>query len=739
MADKITDFRTGRSGVFSVLLLFAALLASLYLLSDATENSARIGPYYSWLLLGNILGLLTLATILSYQLYRLAIEFRQRRAGIRLTLRMILMFVILAVVPVSLVYLLSVQFLQRGIDSWFDVRIENALGDSLELSRDAMSSRIRELARSTNKIAESLADTPTGFATLDIVDHRLASGADELTLLDTKGRVYAFSNIDPEVLVPNTPSELILRQLRAGYPYLDMEPIEQRGFFIRIVFAIPDSGRSGTGEERVLQALYPVSERYNTLAQNVQSAIAAYKELSYIRDELKRSFIITLSLALILNIFVAVIVAVISARRLVEPVRILVDGTRAVATGDYNKELPITSSDELGQLVQSFNEMTRRVAIASQDARQSQAKAETEHAYLQTILAHMSSGIITLDSRRYIVTMNPMASQILGMPGEDLIAQELDKLIDRYPQLMDFYNCLTRNLNLGQPEWQEQLTLLSQQGKQILMVTGTTLSPGQAHDTGHVIVFDDITTLVQAQRNAAWGEMARRLAHEIKNPLTPIQLSAERVRHKCLNKVEGQARVVMDKATDTIIEQVESMKEMVNAFTQYARSPELRIEPLPINALIIEVLEMYKSQQQSADIQLQLNENDPIISADTGRIRQLLHNLIQNALDALEKTPDAVLKIQTKPEQSEPEKYLQITIDDNGPGFAQQILDNLFEPYMTTKPKGTGLGLAIVKKIIEEHNGMISINNLAKRGARIEIFLPLLIAKNETNNHGKIN
>ncbi|TNG01815.1 MAG: HAMP domain-containing protein [Gammaproteobacteria bacterium] len=731
MADQINSFRTRRSGVFPVLFLFAALLASLYLLSDATENSARIGPFYSWLLLGNALGLLTLAGILSYQLYQLALEFRQRRAGIRLTLRMTLMFVILAVVPVSLVYLLSVQFLQRGIDSWFDVRIEAALGDSLELSRDAMSSRIRELARTTQKVAKSLADTPTSFATLDIVDLRVSSGADELTLLDTKGRVYAFSNADPEILVPNTPSELIFRQLRHGYPYLDMEPIEERGFFIRIVFAIPDSSDSGTGDKRILQALYPVSERHNTLAQSVQSAIAAYKELSYIRDELKRSFIITLSLALILNIFVAVIVAVISARRLVEPVRILVDGTRAVATGDYNQQLPITSQDELGQLVQSFNDMTQRVAEASQQAKQSQDKAETEHAYLQAILTHMSSGIITLDSRRYIVTMNPMASQILGMRDENLISKGLDVLIDTHPELMDFYNCLTRNLNVGNPEWQEQLTLLTQQGKQILMVTGTTLSPEQARDAGHVIVFDDITTLIQAQRNAAWGEMAR------KNPLTPIQLSAERVRHKCMNKIEGHAAEVMDKATYTIIEQVEAMKEMVNAFTQYARSPDLRIEPLPINALILEVLEMYKGQQHTPFIELVLDNNDPTISADSGRIRQLLHNLIQNALDALEQTSDANLTIKTQPDETNPQKYLQIIIDDNGPGFDNEILDNLFEPYMTTKSKGTGLGLAIVKKIIEEHNGLIRIHNRTEHGAHIDIKLPLFITRTNSNYNGQ--
>lgn len=725
-----------RSGVFPVLLLFACLLASLYLLSNATEDSTTIGPYYGWLLLGNALGLTTLTGILGYQLYRLVVEYRQKRAGIRLTLRMILVFVLLAVVPVSLVYLLSVQFLVRGIDSWFDVRIETALNDSLDLSRYALSERIREKARETLKMAESLADKPTSVATLDIFNIRLSSSAEEIALLDTSGRVYAYSSDDPEVLLPNTPSELVYSQLRQGYPYLDMELIKDQGFFIRVVMAIPDTINMGSGEKRLLQALYPVSERLNTLAQSVQSAFAAYKELSYIRGDLKKSFILTLSLALALNILVAVIVAVMSARYLVAPIRILIDGTKAVATGDYGKRLPVTSSDELGLLLGSFNEMTQRIAETSRQVKASREIAEEERAYVQAVLSRLSSGVLTLDPDRRIVTMNIAARKILGVDKDDTPCQSLYELAERHPYLSGFCDCLKRNLGSGKPQWQEQLTQMNRQGRQVLMVSGTLLSPEQGHEGEHVIMLDDVTEFVQAQRNAAWGEMARRLAHEIKNPLTPIQLSAERIRHKCLKEVDGKSAQMLDSATSIIIDQVEAMQEMVNAFTQYARSPELDLQPLSLNDLVREILEMYQGLPDEPTVELVFDEADPLILADAGRIRQLLHNLVRNAFDAIQGQASGRLKIETLSDDARQGGALRLVFEDNGPGFDPAILNDVFEPYVTTKDRGTGLGLAIVKKIVEEHNGIISVHNLDSGGAQVVVILPGVSAEQAQHADG---
>lgn len=719
----------------ALVLLFLSLLFSLYLLSSATENSAVIGPYYSWLLLGNTLGLLVLATISGHQLYRLIVEYRQQRTGIHLTLRMITLFVILSVVPVSLVYILSVQFLQRGVDSWFDVRVEVALNNALELSRDSMAGLIRAKAKSTLDLAKRLADTPTSIATLDLVDMRLSSGADEITLLDTAGHVYSFSNVDPEVLLPNTPSELIYSQLRQGYPYLDIELTKDAGFFIRIVIEIPDTINLITGEKRLVQALYPVSDRLNSLSQDVQSVFAAYKELSYIRGDLKHSFILTLSLVLVFSILTAIIVAVIFARRLVEPIKVLVDGTRSVAIGDYGKRLPMISHDELGMLIRSFNDMTQRVAEASEQELLSRKAAEDEHAYVQAVLSRLSSGVITLSRDRQIITINPMASRILLNSEIDLSDKYPSEVVNQFPELQAFYGCINQHLDSYEAQWQEQLVLLNRKGRQVLMISGSLLAPQQSCEGGHIVMFDDVTGFVQAQRDTAWGEVAQHLAHEIKNPLTPIQLSAERVRHKCLQNIQGEAADILDKATNTIIDQVEAMEDMVNAFTQYARSPELKIKALSLNHMVEEILEMYINEPQSLTITLRLDPKDISISADAGRIRQLLHNLVKNVFDALNDIENPHLMVETKFNSSN--KMLVLNIEDNGPGFDESIIENIFEPYMTTKQQGTGLGLAIVKKIVEEHHGTVVASNLINGGARVTINFPCTDVIAHTSTHGR--
>jgi len=416
-----------------------------------------------------------------------------------------------------------------------------------------------------------------------------------------------------------------------------------------------------------------------------------------------------------------------SARYLVEPIRLLVDGTRAVATGDYNKRLPVTSSDELGQLVGSFNDMTQRIAAASKQAKQSQEMAEEERAYVQTVLSRLSTGVITLNAQRCVVTMNPKAESILNIKADDITGTDIDTLATAHPYLSTLADSINKNLDRKPSGWQEELAFMGHRGKQILMLNGTLLSPEQGHEGDDVIMFDDVTDFVRAQRNAAWGEMARRLAHEIKNPLTPIQLSAERVRHKCLKAIDGEAAQVLDKATSTIIEQVEAMKEMVNAFTQYARSPKLDLQPLPLNQLIRDTVEMYQESSAEYSIELDLDETNPLVSADANRIRQLLHNLVRNALDAMAEQDSGKLLITTLQAAKSSGEAVTLTLKDSGPGFGKDILDDAFEPYVTTKQHGTGLGLAIVKKIVEEHQGMIELSNRSEGGAHITVCLPAVV------------
>jgi two-component system, NtrC family, nitrogen regulation sensor histidine kinase NtrY len=474
---------------------------------------------------------------------------------------------------------------------------------------------------------------------------------------------------------------------------------------------------------RVLQVLYPVSERLAVLTDNVQSTYARYDRLRYLRDWLKFSFALTLSLVLLLSLLTAVWAAFYAARRLVAPIRTLAIGTRAVASGDYSRRLPLPSNDEFGVLVQSFNDMTGKIALAQDQARHSQQQVESQRAYLEAVLERLSSGVLTLDGRQVLRTANAAASHILGVELNEMIGRPLSALAEDHSHLAQFVRALSGPLEDGEQEWREEITSFGAGGRQVLICGGASLPGVTESESGYVVVFEDVTTLIQAQRDAAWGEMARRLAHEIKNPLTPIRLSAERLRHKYLKSMPPAEVDLLDRSTHTIIQQVEAMQEMVKAFSEYARAPKLELRSVDLNALINEVLDLYRDHVP-VRWGLHLQTGLPAVEADVGRFRQLLHNLFKNALEALAERDDGRITITTLCVEESGFPFVELRVDDNGPGFPAGLLGRLFEPYVTTKPKGTGLGLAIVKKIVDEHGGMIMAEN-THDGACVVIRLPL--------------
>lgn len=706
------------SGPRPVVLLLVLLLASFYLMSGAIQNTALFGRLYSLLLGVNILALLLLIALIGRNLIHLLQQYREHAPGSRLTLRLVVMFVLLALAPVSVVYYFSLQFLHRGIDSWFDLRVEKSLEDALELGRASLDGRLRELLRQTRQAAGELASVPDSAAALRLNELRQHGEAAEMTLLTLRGRVIAGASMDPSSIVPAMPSDAVLQQLRQGLDYARLEPLGEAGMHVRVAITLP--ALEPGAEPRVLHALYPVAERLSRLADSVQEAFAQYKELAFLRQPLKYSFTLTLSLILLLSLLTAVWAAFFSARRLVAPIRDLAEGTRAVAAGDYHKRLPLPGRDELGFLVRSFNEMTYKIAQSQQAAQHSQRQAEEQRTYLEAVLGRLSSGVLTLDSDGVLHTVNAAAGQILGAELTEVLGQPLQELPGRHPALDQFVGALLPHLNLAEPEWRAELVLFGQKGRQVLMCRGALLPGGE----GHVIVFDDITALIQAQRDAAWGEVARRLAHEIKNPLTPIQLSAERLRHKYLATMPAADAEVLDRATHTIVQQVETMKEMVKAFSDYARPPQIRLEQVGINRIVNEVVELYQTEQRPISFDLQLDPRTPTIEADAGRLRQVLHNLIKNALEACGRD-GAYIRITTDCAEQTGCRYVELSVCDDGPGIPEEMLANLFEPYVTSKPKGTGLGLAIVKKIVEEHGGMIWVENMPEGGACIMIRLPV--------------
>ena len=706
-------------GIIPVVGLFVLLLVSLHYMSDATDNSVRFGRMYSVLLVINAIGLMVLGALVVGNIIALVRQHRLKVAGARMTSRLVVMFVILSVVPVSVVYYFSLQFIQRGIDSWFDVRIEQGLDDALDLSRAALDVRLNEVLHLTVQMAEEISDAAPTTIPLTLYDLRVRSGAAELDLIGADGRIVASSSSELSKLMPDQPPGEILLLLQNRQHYIGLDPVAEGGLFARAL--VPVLSARADGEIYTLQALYEVSDRFSALADGVQSAYTHYNELAYLRKPLKFSYSLTLSIVLMLSLLAAIWAAFHSARRLAAPVRNLAEATHAIAEGDYSKRLPVASDDELGFLVRSFNDMTRRLIRSRDQANRSKREIEGQRAYLEAVLASLSSGVISLGADSVVRAINRQASESLGVDLRSYLGKKLSSAADDNTFLQPFIDAITRHVGESDNSWREEVLLQGAQGRLVLMCSGTALQTSGRRGGGMVVVFDDITALIQAERDAAWGEVARRLAHEIKNPLTPIQLSAERLRHRCMGRMDKEDAEILDRATSTIVNQVEAMKKMVNAFSEYARVPQVNLEPMDLHEIVREVLDLYRGDDEHVEIKSQLDAATSIMDGDAGRIRQLLHNLLKNALEAVKGAENARILVETRIENKSDIDMLVLCISDNGPGFNPDILENVFEPYVSTKPRGGGLGLAIVKKIVEEHGGLINTETSESGGARIVI------------------
>jgi len=706
----------------SVLVLIGSGLwmAALLMMAQTVQQSANFSALHPVIVGINVAGLLVLIILIAGRLTQLVRDWRHRVVGSRLEARMVWMSATLVMVPLLLVFYFSVVFLNRGIDSWFHVEIRAGLEDALTLSRAALDLRMREHLGRTQEIARELSsyEDPVGR----LGELRRENDALELTLFGA-GRIVAASSDRMGEIFPSRASDEMLMQVRQGREYVTLEPVAGGGYVVRTAVQVP---RTTPGsEQRMIAAVYPIERRLGELADTVESAYQRYGEKARLREPLKDSFTLTLTLVLLLSLFASLYGAFWSARRLVRPIQDLVAGTRAVAKGDFAMRLPLTSHDEMGILVHSFNDMTKRLARAREETSRSQQTVEAERANLAVILARLSTGVISLAPDRTIRTVNHAAGAILGTDIQACIGKPFAQAATSSMLFQQFGAACSAHFDEGRTEWREQLTLQSESTRRVLMCACTTLSGEDSVSGSAVIVFDDITTLLQAQRDAAWGEVARRLAHEIKNPLTPIQLSAERLRHKLLGSMNEADAQVLDRATHTIVQQVESMKEMVNAFSEYARAPAMDVTRFELNQLIGEVAELYRSSETIRRPVLNLDPSLGTIEADRGRLRQIIHNLLANSIEALEGSAAPQIRIETRRVERGGLAYAQINVEDNGPGFRTDVVGQVFDPYVTTKPKGTGLGLAIVKKIVEEHGGKIEAENHRAGGARVRIELPL--------------
>ena len=691
-------------------LVVAAAIAGilLFLLATASANTPFFARNYTLLLGLNGIIALGLASLVFVQLRGLWQEYRSRRFGSRLKLRLMAIFAAMAVVPGVLVYAVSLQFAVKSIESWFNVRVDTALESGLQLGRASLEMLLDQLAVKADRMAQELETAPQLRSPL-LNELRERHGVESATVFSPGGKIIATADAQLSALMPEQPTAAQLREARQSRGYRATEGHAADGLLLRVIVPIPSRRLS---EPQLLQITQDVPQTFAMHAESVEAVHRDYQELSLARNGLKSIYTLTLTLTLLLALFAAVAVAFVLTRRLAAPLFILAEGTQAVAAGDFSPRQALPAHDELGVLTQSFNQMTRQLEDARAQADNSRAAVERNRAYLESVLASLSAGVLAFSPDGHLRAANHGAMTILN---DGLDGYEHTRLAD-WQAHAAFRDALLDGFAATEPDWNRQLEFSNPDGStQTLLLHGTRLPDSTGG--GWVVVFDDITRLIAAQRTAAWAEVARRLAHEIKNPLTPIQLSAERLHFKLADRLDDEGRQMLERSTQTIVNQVEAMKNLVNAFRDYARLPSPQMTPIDLNALVREVLGLYEGSPVM--IHAELGTDLPRVLGDATQLRQVIHNLLQNAEDALADQDDAEIELLTRSDS----RRVDLILRDNGPGFAPEILSRAFEPYVTTKARGTGLGLAIVKKIIDEHEGEIRLANRETGGAEIRIRL----------------
>jgi nitrogen fixation/metabolism regulation signal transduction histidine kinase len=673
--------------------------AGLFLLATASGDTSLLSLDLPLLLLLNGALAVLLAILVGYQLVTVIRRYRARVFGARLTLRLLGRFALLAVVPGLLVYGVSVHFLTRSIESWFDVKVDAALEGGISLGQQAIDQMAIDLQNRARAMAAELGDRSPGQLATGLERLRERTGVQEAVVVSAVGTLLASASEDVTQLIPELPAVQALRQARTNRGYTGIDGASGRPLSIRVI--VPVDGRGLADETRFLQVRQNVPASFGKSAEAVEGAYRDYRELALSREGLKRIYIVTLTFALLMALFVAVAVAVTQSNLVAEPLSNLAQATQAVARGDFSRQAPVTSRDELGVLTESFNSMTRQLGEARRGMESSRHALEEAKVRLENILGNLSAGVLVFDHELRLTIVNPGAQAILGEGLEQFAAEMREQFAAH-----------------GVEAWNLELALKG---------TGKTLHARAAAlpmttGGGYVLVFDDITQLVHAQRAMAWSEVARRLAHEIKNPLTPIQLSAERLEMKLAERLPPEDAATLRRATETIVNQVAALKSMVDDFADYARLPAPAPVRLDLNRLAAEVLSLYETSQ--IPIVRRLAPDLPAVWADSAQIRQVIHNLVQNSQDALEnaRAPATARLIEVRTEVAG--ERVRLAVADSGGGFPAELMARIFEPYVTTKARGTGLGLAIVKKIIDEHNGGIDIEN-RDGGAVVSILLPV--------------
>ena len=699
--------RLGIAAVAGGLLLL--LFSALYLAASAEGLGNRFAAWYPLVFVGAGFAVLLLALAIAARLLKLRAQLRAGLPGARLTRRLLLLLVLLALPPIGLVYGFAVRFVGTSVDTWLRANTPQALDAALEIARLQFEERREDALARSAEIQQRLARA-TGAYGPALEDALDAEGALQLALFDLEGRLRHVAAAEPGLLLPAPPSEAARLALEGTGREFAIERIEDRSY-ARVLLRLPR-------EPLLLQALFPLPARQLELAEQIEAAAFGTRQALFLRDALKQVFVLILSLVALLSIFLAVLIAFDLARRLVAPIARLAEATRSVAAGRLEPVPGPLPRDELGFLVESFNRMTGELAHSQAAAAAAAAETERQRAFLATVLARLSSAVLAVDAQGRLQAANAAAAELCALDVDSLLGLPLAALSERCEFLAPLTELAERRLAERAPEWRQELSVEQGGERRLLMLRGASLPDG-----GQLLVIDDTTAIDRARRDAAWSEVARRLAHEVKNPLTPIQLSAERLRRRVLPQLAPAEAEVLDRATHTIVAQVDALKTLVNAFGEYARPPTLQLQPLDLNALVSDVLDLY-AQAPGLDLQTALQPDLPPLRADAGRLRQVLHNLLKNAQEAAAERAALCIRVGTRRVEDAGRAWIELAVEDDGPGLPPGFSAEWFEPYRSSKPRGTGLGLAISRKIADEHAGQLLAEDRRGGGARFVLRLP---------------
>ena len=689
-------------------------IALLILLAKAISNSDLISSDSFRILLGlNIFFICSLIILIAVQIFRLLQSVKKEITGSRLTLRLVLSFALMGIVPVLIVYLVSVNFLTKSIESWFDVKVESALEGGLTLGQKTIDILMSDIELKGRSIAYSVGNADIEQRNYILTDLRAKFGIQDAVIFNQDSKIIEVSS-EKNNLIPSIPN---IEDLERGGENFFGRIEEIKGEELYLKAFIPIISKTLMSERLVLQLTQPIPPSIANLALSVESVYDEYQQLTYSRNSLKIIYILTLTLVLLLALLSSVAASFVISRRFSSPLAMLADATRQVSKGNYKKIISEQGKDEIGVLISSFNSMTSQLEEATKNSEKNRERLEVARTFLETILAHLTTGVIVINDKKVIQLNNVSASKMLQNKENKMNDMAMQKIILNnliFEPVYEFVESYIDNNKQNKKEISQEFRLKRDKQERTIMLQITPLR--DKNSTKYVLVIDDISEVTQAQRHSAWGEIARRLAHEIKNPLTPIQLSAERIQHKFSNKLNKEDSIILERSTSTIVNQVNALKIMVNEFAEYARPPKIQKDKIKIDNLVNEVIELYEINNI---ISIKKDKNIPIIHADQNKLRQVIINLIENSQDALKEIKNPKIKIFIRKIIN----GIELIVEDNGIGIPDEIIARIFEPYVTSKKTGTGLGLAIVHKIIEEHDGKIKIERINTSGTRVIIKL----------------